>query len=120
MFSTGDMDSLIKQVLNLLGQEKTGTSGLSCRTGQTNSESAGNCNNGPTGRSPLDPQRLLVILGLLSGVLEVNSILVDKDQNVELLLTGTLKRKTRLDKILEQIGGMPFDDVMQAIFDRLS
>ena len=39
------------------------------------------------------PQQLLVAVGLLAGVLDVDSILIDRDQHVEIVLIGTLKLK---------------------------
>ncbi|MFZ5643042.1 MAG: hypothetical protein ACOY46_05585 [Bacillota bacterium] len=68
----------------------------------------------------LTPSQLLVILGLLGGVFEVTSLLVDKDQEVQIVLTGSLKRKTELDKKLDEIGSLPFDEVMGAIIGRFS
>lgn len=66
----------------------------------------------------LTPQKFLVILGLLGGVLEVRSVLIDRNQRVEVVLDGSLKRKTKLDKMLDEIGTMPFDDVLRAIIGR--
>lgn len=67
----------------------------------------------------LTPQKVLVILGLIAGSLEVNSILIDREQAVQIILIGSLKRKTRLDRMLDEIGGMPFDDVLRAVLGRL-
>ncbi len=58
-------------------------------------------------------------MGLLAGVLEVQSVLIDRDQIVDILLEGSLKRKTRLDKMLDEIGDMPFDEVLEAIMGRV-
>mgnify|MGYP007069372219 FL=1 len=66
----------------------------------------------------LQPQKLLVILGLLAGVLEVRSLLVDRDQVVQILLEGSLRKRTKLDKMLDEIGEMPFDNVLRAIINR--
>lgn len=70
-------------------------------------------------RLELTPSQLLVISGILANVLEVESILLDKDQTVQILLTGTLKRETQLEKIMDQIGCMPFDKVLKTMVDRL-
>jgi len=66
----------------------------------------------------LTPQKILVILGLLAGVLEVSSIAVDKDQVIEILLEGSLRRRTKLDQLLDEIGEMPFDEVLNSIIRR--
>jgi hypothetical protein len=60
----------------------------------------------------------MVILGLLGGVLKVESVLIDRNQVVDIVLTGSLKRKTEMDKILDQIGSKSFDEVMKALFER--
>ncbi|MFZ7101812.1 MAG: hypothetical protein ACOWWO_04015 [Peptococcaceae bacterium] len=66
----------------------------------------------------LTPSQTLVILGLLGGVLSIESILVDKDQTVNIVLEGTLKRKSKMDKILDQMGHLSFEEVMKALFER--
>jgi len=67
----------------------------------------------------LTPSQVLIIGGLLGGALEVTSILIDKDQTIEIVLAGSLKRKTDLEKMLDQIGDIPFDEVVSAILARL-
>jgi hypothetical protein len=78
-----------------------------------------NDNNKPDDNPCLNvsPSQLLVIAGLISGVLEVDSVLVDRDQNIEIVVTGALKRKTQLDMVMEQIGSMPFDRVVKSIMN---
>ncbi|MEW6183298.1 MAG: hypothetical protein AB1500_09020 [Bacillota bacterium] len=65
----------------------------------------------------LTPTHILVIAAILGGVLKVHSILLDDTQSVQILLTGSLKRKTALDKMLDQIGPMSFDQVARALLD---
>ena len=72
-----------------------------------------------TKKTNLAPSQILVIGGLLGGVLEVQSVLVDKSQIVQIVLAGSLKQKTQLEKIMDQMGTMPFDEVMKAIVGRL-
>jgi hypothetical protein len=71
-------------------------------------------------QSPLNitPVKALVILGLLTESMDVISVLFDKDQTIQLVLSGSLKRKTPLDKRLDDLGPMPFDDVIKAIKNR--
>lgn len=57
----------------------------------------------------------LVILGLLAGVLEPISILIDRNQTVQIILSGSLKEETQLEKIMDQVRKMPFDEVMRAL-----
>lgn len=66
----------------------------------------------------LGPDQILVIAGLLANVLEVESILFNKNQTIEIVLTGSLKRKTELDTMLDNIGSMSFDEVISAILSR--
>lgn len=120
MFSSGEMDNLINQVINQLGQKKKPASQTD--VGVASGEpcgGAGGSTGGATPRIPITASEILVVLGLLGGVLEVSSVLVDKNQIIEFVLTGSLKRPTRLDKMMDEIGKMPFDDVLKAVFDRL-
>lgn len=66
----------------------------------------------------LTPAKILVLLGILGGVFEVHYLLVNKEQTVQVLLEGTLKRKTEMDKILDSLGHKTFDEIMQAMADR--
>ncbi len=63
------------------------------------------------------PSELLVIAGIICDVLQVNSVLVNRNQEVQIILTGTLKTSTQLDKVMKQLGHMPFDQVMKCIID---
>jgi hypothetical protein len=63
------------------------------------------------------PSELLVIAGIICNVLKVDSVLINRNQGVEILLTGSMKRTTQLEKIMQQIGKMPFDQVMRAILE---
>ncbi|MZP42739.1 hypothetical protein GTO89_06755 [Heliobacterium gestii] len=62
---------------------------------------------------------MAVIIGLISDALIVNSILVDRNQEVQIVLTGSLRRKTKLDKMLDEIGDESFDDVLAAFMRRV-
>ncbi|NLD48519.1 MAG: hypothetical protein GX660_15245, partial [Clostridiaceae bacterium] len=66
----------------------------------------------------LTPSQALVVAGILGGVLEVNSVLVDKDQIVQIVLQGSLKQKTELEQMLDNIGSKPFDEVVKAMLGR--
>ncbi|WP_418790768.1 hypothetical protein [Phosphitispora sp. TUW77] len=68
----------------------------------------------------LNPQKVAVIAGILANVLEVQSILIDRTQLVQIILQGSLKRKTPLDDAMNVVGCCSFDQVMQAMLERLS
>lgn len=53
------------------------------------------------GRLNLTPAQLLVIAGFLGGSLEFHSVLVRKDQTLEIVLTGSLGHRTKLDRFVE-------------------
>ena len=74
----------------------------------------------PAPNTGISPASLLVLLGLLSGSLQVNSVLVDTDQQVQILLSGSLRRKTELDKILDKIAPLSCETVIQAIIRHFS
>ncbi|MGI6491530.1 MAG: hypothetical protein GX949_05785 [Peptococcaceae bacterium] len=125
MFDSSEIDILLKQVLSRLGLDKEQPGQGSTPAVQNNKKNKSASN--PAGRGTsiesgiqLTPQKILIILGLLGGVLDVTSVQVNKDQTVDFVLSGTLKRPTRLDKMLDEIGGMPFEQVLKAIMDRLS
>ncbi|MFZ5942697.1 MAG: hypothetical protein ACOYVD_01180 [Bacillota bacterium] len=68
----------------------------------------------------LTPAQVLIILGILGGVLFVDSIQVTKDQLINIVLQGSLQRPTKADKVLEEMGSMSFDQVMQALIKKYS
>ncbi|ABR47245.1 hypothetical protein Amet_1028 [Alkaliphilus metalliredigens QYMF] len=69
----------------------------------------------------ITPSQALVVLGLLTGALQVVSVLVDREQSVQLVLSGSLKKKeqSELEKVMGQIGHLPFDEVVKAMMGRL-
>jgi len=74
--------------------------------------------------APLTPQNALVIFGLLTGVLEVDSVLLDRDRTIQIILEGSfntlkIKKKTNMDKKLDKLGSMPFDQVVKTLLERL-
>lgn len=111
MFSSDGLNSLAKDIMDKLSRKEQG--------GKKNQASNGNGGAGINGCA-LTPSKALVIGGLLGGVLDVDSILVDKDQTVQIVLVGSLKQKSELEKMLDQIGSMPFDEVVKAMMERLS
>ncbi|WP_404451474.1 hypothetical protein LG329_14155 [Virgibacillus necropolis] len=63
----------------------------------------------------LSPQQVAVITALLLNALQVESVLIDKDQTVEVILQGSLRRKTKMDKLLDDISGIPVGDLWDAL-----
>lgn len=102
---------------------------LSRLCGSQNTKQNSNCSQSSSSDSKnplysLSPSKALVIVALLSGVLDVYSILVDREQTVQILLEGSLKQKDSGDQelanMLDSIGGKSFDDVVRALINRLS
>ncbi|WP_049754056.1 hypothetical protein [Heliomicrobium modesticaldum] len=107
------------------GEGKEGqNSGKGNKTGNGNGKGNDHCNGqqGNKKKKPalvtLNPLKAAVIVGLLSDALIVDSLLVDRSQQVQIVLTGSLRRKTPLDKMLDEIGDQSFDDVLQALLRR--
>lgn len=105
MLSENNFNQLKAKILEQLGQADSGLQGggQGCAGSVTKS---------------LSPSSLLVALGLLSGVLEVISVLIGRDQIVQFVLEGSLKRKTELDRAMDDIGGHSFEEVMKALLGR--
>lgn len=110
MFSSEDLERIMEKI-NQFNTRKMKNNTIDQK------EKPGGNGNLPRNNLNLNPSEILVIAGLLCGVLDVNSIFVDKDQNVEILLAGTLRRPTQMEKIMEQIGKCSFEEVMQAILN---
>lgn len=109
------MEYVMEQLGISQGSYGNGKNGKSCNNGKDGN--GGNDNSGF--KLNLPPQKLAVIAGLLTNVLEVKSVLIDRNQVIEIVVDGSLKRKTPLDKALDVIGPFPFDQVIRAISDRL-
>lgn len=97
MYSSDQLNSLLKEAASLLGAPE-------------NEKNNKNCN-----KPKITPSQILVIAGILGGVLDVDSILIDKRQEIQIVLLGTLKRPTELEQIMQQIGSLPFDQVVKAM-----
>lgn len=124
MFSPDDLEK-IKRLLSEVGFNGKREQEDECNQGCKNKKNKKTTSNGGPNRTATDGQtclnlnssQLLVLAGILTGVLDVESILVSRDQTIDIVLTGTLRRKTQLDKIMSQVGQLPFDQVMKAIID---
>lgn len=112
MFPPDNFNPFLKDILARL----SGQSNCNNSNGKKSSSDSVNKNMGIN----ITPSQALVIAGIIGGVLEVTSVLVDKDQLVQLVLSGSLKRKSELDKMMDQIGEMPFEEVMKAILGKFT
>jgi hypothetical protein len=124
VFSGDDLEDFFKQILNQLNPAMNNS---------TAEKNAKPCKDkGKPGVPPDDlekdfknrclsvnPSNLIVIASLLTGALTVDSLLVDKQQTVQVVLTGTLRRKTQLDKMVEQIVKLPAEQVIEAILNAM-
>lgn len=109
MFTPENINQMLKDVMSRLNSNVP-----------PNTSAGNGSKDGSAGKTPtVTPSQLLVIGGILGGALEVSSVLVDKNQTVEIVLTGSLRKKTGLEKMLDQIGSMPFDEVVKAMLGRL-
>jgi len=108
MFSSSQADRIMRKAMHQLG--------LGC---DENNKEEDNNKEKNKRKMNLTPSQILVISGILCGVLDVDSILIDKDQYMQIILGGSLKRKTELEKMLDEIGEKSFDEVLGAMLNRL-
>ncbi|WP_181454656.1 hypothetical protein [Paenibacillus dendritiformis] len=72
-------------------------------------------NGKKTSRSKLTPQQIAVVVGLLANALEVTSVLIDKNQKIEIVLSGSIRKKTKADRVAEQLNEISVGDLIEAI-----
>lgn len=109
MFSQNNLDAIMSKIMSQLGMDNSNDN--NCKNDK-NKKTKKKCLN-------LTPAQIMVISGILTDVLSVQSLLVDRDQSVQIILEGSLKRKTELEKTLDDIGDKSFDEVMKAFISRL-
>lgn len=63
----------------------------------------------------LSPEQIAVIAALITKSLSINSITLDKDQKIEVVLSGSLKQKTKMDKLLEEASSLTISDLLDSI-----
>lgn len=103
-------------ILNmLLGNYKDKRLAHSDESSESDSSSA----KSEEGAYGLTAQKLLVIAGLLADVLVVDSILVDVRQRIEIVLAGSLKQSKSTDNVMEQLGKMPFEQVIKTLVEKI-
>ncbi|MCM3716242.1 hypothetical protein [Halalkalibacter oceani] len=67
--------------------------------------------------SRLTPNEIAVIIALLTDALHVQSILVDRDQTVQVLLEGSLRKRSELDKLIDQVRDVPVGDFLSSLLN---
>lgn len=73
-------------------------------------------------RVNISPSQVLVLAGILGGVLDVTSVVIRKTQQVEIVLSGSLKKteKTEMEKVMTELGKKPFDEILRAMLGSLN
>ncbi|MBO2942923.1 hypothetical protein JJQ72_02885 [Paenibacillus sp. F411] len=66
----------------------------------------------------LTPQQIAVIAGLLTNALTVDSLLIDKEQRLQIVLGGSLRRKTRLDQLINELQDASLDELLDSLLNR--
>ncbi|ATW25579.1 hypothetical protein [Candidatus Formimonas warabiya] len=85
MVFSNDLNDLLRDTLEQLNLGRNGKTQSEGTDGGTTQESGG---------PRPSPSGILVVAGILGGVLEVSSILVDTEQLVQIVLVGSLKSRT--------------------------
>lgn len=105
---------------NIYGSNKS-----NCENTQKNSSDSSDAKSSQnTCKINITPAQALVIGGILTGVLDIFSFLVDVNQRIQITLIGSVQtddpQKPDLTNMLDTLGSMPLDDVLSAIINRLS
>lgn len=66
----------------------------------------------------LTPPQIAVIVGILTNALKVESVLIDKDQTIQVLLEGSIRRKSKADIIADQLDNISVGDLIEAFIRR--
>lgn len=73
---------------------------------------------GKNGSKNWSPQQLAVMVGLLTKALSVDSVMIDKDQNIEIVLGGSLRKSTQMDRLLEEMSDLSIGELLDSIKNR--
>ncbi|NEU29668.1 hypothetical protein GN156_02620 [bacterium LRH843] len=69
-------------------------------------------------KKQLSPDNLAVIAALLTNALVVQSVLINRDQTIEVLLSGSLKQKSEIDKLVEQVKNVPVGEFLNSLLNK--
>jgi hypothetical protein len=111
---SNDFESIMKQMLDSIN-----SNGCNDKSNNNSSRNTGQANNIKNNCVNLTPSQIIVIAGMLGGVLNVESVLVDRNQQINIVLSGSLKRKTDLDRMVEELGSKSFKEVISSIMGNL-
>lgn len=105
---------------NIYGSNKTNCANTQkCTSDNSDAKSSQN-----SCKLNLTPAQALVIGGILTGVLDIFSFLIDVNQRIQITLIGSVQtddpQKPDLTNILDTLGSMPLDDVLSAVINRLN
>lgn len=64
---------------------------------------------------PITPQQIAVIIGLVTRVLRVRAVVLDVEQNIEIILEGSLVKNKDLQKIANQMNAQNIQDWLLAL-----
>lgn len=65
-------------------------------------------------KTKLSPQQLAVVVGLLTNSLDVTSLLIDKNQRIEIVLEGSIRKKTKADRVAEELNDISVSELIDA------
>ncbi|WP_062048048.1 hypothetical protein [Bacillus sp. JCM 19034] len=68
----------------------------------------------------ISPNTLAVVTALLTDALRVQSILIDKDKTIQVLLEGSLQvnKKSDLDVLIDQVRDVPVGDFIKSLLNQ--
>ncbi|MGB9678525.1 MAG: hypothetical protein ACPL3A_00825 [Thermoanaerobacteraceae bacterium] len=84
----------------------------------SNNDDSGKKNDGGDEKKQvkaLTPSEIIVILGILAGTLEPISIIVDRNQGVQIILSGSLKKKILVEDEVKEIENEYLSSAIKAL-----
>jgi len=84
----------------------------------SNNDDSGKKNDGENEKKQvkaLTPSEIIVILGILAGTLEPISIIVDRNQGVQIILSGSLKKKIVVEDEVKEIENEYLSSAIKAL-----
>ncbi|SDB82644.1 hypothetical protein [Shouchella lonarensis] len=69
-------------------------------------------------QSKITPTEIAIVTALLTNALSVQSILIDREQTVQVLLEGSLKNQQELARLMEQMKDIPVGDLFSSMLYR--
>ena len=88
------------------------------KNGGTKRKGAGKRGTGAASSPRLSPQQLAVVIGLLTNALSVESVLLDKDQTIQIVLEGSIRKKTKADRVAAALDDVTVGELFAALLRR--